>query len=243
MRVAVFRAAADGARTAARLMERGHDAVLAPVIRIERTSAPVEAGDAQALLFTSAHAPAVLAHDAALGGLQVLPCWCVGARTASAARELGFEVVDVGPGDAGQLASVLTARLRPQTRLLLLAGRDRKPTLEARLAAAGLALRVTEVYDAAALPAWNESSVAELRGCEAALHYSRRSAALAARLAETHGLSDRMRGWAHHCLSPDVAEALLELGLRCACAPVPTETSLLNGLDAAISPTRSKGLV
>lgn len=57
------------------------------------------------LLMTSANA-------ARLGGAQLaalghLPCWCVGAATATAAREAGLNVVHVGNGDASALVAAM----------------------------------------------------------------------------------------------------------------------------------------
>lgn len=231
MRIAVFRAAADAAETGARLAERGHDAVLAPVIRIARIEDAAVPTEADAVVFTSAHAPAML-DGHALASLARLPCWCVGPKTAAAAAARGFATLESGPGDAAELAGIIRDRLAPGTRLLLLLGQDRKPALETRLADAGFVVTVAEVYRAEAVPAWDIGTCEALQGCSAALHYSRRSAEIAVKLAEAHMLLPTMQGWHHHCLSPDVAASLRGIGMaHVRSAAMPNEASLLAGIE------------
>lgn len=228
MRIGVFRTADDGRRTAARLAELGHEAVLAPVLRIVATGATVPAGTADALVFTSAHAPETLAaHPDGLAHLQHLPCWCVGTRTAAAARTAGFTHVNAGAGDATSLVGMIAVQHRTAG-LTLVAGRDRKPDLEKGLAQAGLALSVVEAYAAEAVSVWPAAIMARLSDMQGALHYSRRSAELALDLAETSGLGAHVRVAMHYCLSDDIRRALQRLGVHAAkVATRPDEASLL----------------
>ena len=228
MRIGVFRAAGDGRRTAIRLAERGHEAILAPVLNIVATGATVQVGTADALVFTSAHAPeALAAHPDGLAHLQHLPCWCVGARTTTAARSAGFTQIRTGPGDAVSLAAAIAAGDR-LARLTLVAGRDRKPDLEVGLSRAGLALSVVEAYAAEAVPGWPVAVAARLSGMQGALHYSRRSAELTFSLADAAGLGEGFRAATHYCLSEDIRCALQDLGVKDAEVAVrPDEDSLL----------------
>ena len=232
MRIGVFRAAADGRRTAARLADLGHEAILAPVLHIVATGAAVDAGTADALVFTSAHAPEALAkHPDGITHLSHLPCWCVGARTAEAARLAGFTRLRTGAGDAISLVGMIAAQDRT-TRLILVAGRDRKPDLETGLAQAGLAFSLVEAYAADAVSEWPEAIVARLSNMQGALHYSRRSADLAFGLAEFYGLGAHVRAAVHYCLSDDIRLALLHLGVdRVEVATRPDEASLLTLLS------------
>jgi len=73
-------------------------------------------------------------------------------------------------------------------------------------------------------------------GCAAALHYSRRSAALAVALAERAGLADPFRAILHVCLSPDAGEPLRAMGApRLAWASEPREDRLIDALERALA--------
>ncbi len=242
MRVGVFRAAEDGRRTAALLGELGHEAVLAPVLHIVATGKTVRAEDADALIFTSAHAPEVLSrYPNGCAHLRDLPCWCVGQRTAAAARTAGFRQVRVGSGNAEALAVAITAEA--PSRLVFAAGRSRKPELESGLQRAGARVQVVEVYEAEPLPAWSPDTVKDLVTITTALHYSRRSAALAASLARQAGIDADFRTWFHHCLSEDVAAGLRNQKIeKVAVAAQSNEPSLLELLhESAHTSTSDDG--
>ena len=209
MRVLVTRDRDAAAETAAALARLGHDALLAPVIDIAPTPASLPSGSFDALLATSRHA---FTHgpDAQRWGKR-LPVFVVGRRTAEAARAAGFDDVRIGAGDGEALSTLVGLTLPRPARLLYLAGRDRKPTLEATLTGLGIGLKVVETYEAIPVDRWPEAVVESMRGGEvdAALHYSRRSAELALALTERLGVGDAFRLLHHACLSADVAEPLL----------------------------------
>ncbi len=137
-----------------------------------------------------------------------------GERTAAAARAAGFGEADEIAPDASALAALLAARLPRAARLLYLAGRDRKSDLERALGAAGHRVVTTEVYLAEARPDWSAAEALDFATCEAALHYSRRSAELAGILAARAGLADRLRAMLNACLSEDAAAPLRALGAK-----------------------------
>ena len=93
--------------------------------------------------------------EADRAGLAAIPLHVVGARAARAAREAGLALAGDPAADAAALAERLARTLPPGARLLYLAGRDRKPTLEATLAAAGLVVQAVELYAAEARQAWS----------------------------------------------------------------------------------------
>ena len=73
-------------------------------------------------------------------------------------------------------------------------------------------------------------------GCAAALHYSRRSAALAAQLAERAGFADPFFALLHVCLSADVGEPLRAHGAaRLVFASEPREDRLIDALERALT--------
>jgi uroporphyrinogen-III synthase len=115
--------------------------------------------------------------------------------------------------------------------VLYLAGRDRKGAIEAALTGT-FALEVVETYAAEARLSWRAREAGALQSCVAALHYSRRSAALAGELAKVSGEAERFLELSHFCLSGDVAEPLKALGAaRVAVAETPDEEGLFQLLS------------
>jgi uroporphyrinogen-III synthase len=229
MRVLVTRARDDARRTAEKLAARGHEAVLAPVTEIAPTGEPMPAGSYDALVVTSAHA------GAALSSLidKQKPVFAVGERTADAAREAGFACVFAAEGDALSLSGLIRNTLSPGLALLHVAARHRKDEPAASLRAAGFILRQWEAYEARAVQGLPQATIAALRTGQigAALHYSRRSADLAIRLAGQAGLASSLLGVPHLCLSADVAAPLISAGATAFVAENPSEEALFGLFD------------
>ena len=229
MRVLVTRPQEDAERTARRLAALGHEAVLAPVTSIVSTGEPAPLLRADALILTSAHAVPALAQLSDVAR----PVFAVGGRTAAAIREAGLKSVHAAKGDALSLAALVREHVEPGRTLLHLAGRDRKEEPERSLLAAGYAVAVWEVYEARATARLPEAAAVRLAAGEidAALHYSRRSAAILIALCEKAGLLERLRAMAHICLSEDVATPLVASGAKVLLAAEPRENSLLSALE------------
>lgn len=110
MKVLVIRAGDPAARTARNLSAHGHEAVLLPLSEIRPTGASLPEGRFDALIFTSAAAPRILALQLAdFPVLLHLSAYCVGEATAVAAREAGFEECRVSEGDARSLAEMISS--------------------------------------------------------------------------------------------------------------------------------------
>jgi uroporphyrinogen-III synthase len=233
MRVLVTRPELDAQRTAERLAAHGHVAVVAPFLRIGQTGARPPAGQFDAIVLTSANAvPALAALDP---DARALPVFAVGARTAAAAMQAGFCNVTAAEGDAASLVHVVTKALPRGARLLRVAGRDRKAEPEASLSDAPFAITTWVAYEAVAVPRLPEPAEHALREMrlDAALHYSRRSAAVALRLVEDAGLAQLFLALSHICLSPDAALPLQEAGApRVRIAECPAEEAMLALIDA-----------
>jgi uroporphyrinogen-III synthase len=231
MRVAITRSQADGERSAATLRAQGHDALVAPLIRVEPIAASL-AGDWSGIVITSANATATrgTSHK-----LLALPLYAVGARSAAAAREAGFTDVTSADGDARDLVAVIASQHRDPKPLLYLAGGDRAADLVADLARHGIKAEMRVVYRAvtAPLPA---ALIDGLRTgtLDAVLHYSQRSAenfVAGARAAMVEGEALRLR---HLCLSEQVAAPLRAAGAAdVAVAPHPDEAALIELLRAS----------
>ena len=225
-RVALFRARDDAAFSGARLRKLGFRVVSLPVISIAAWPAETKRKDYRAVVASSAHA--------FIGGAirgAASPLYVVGARTARAAEARGWRLAAPPAPDAARLAEMLRRELPPGSSVLYLAGCDRKSTLEGELSGF-FTLEVVEVYSAEARAAWRPSEIRALASCDAALHYSRRSAVLAARLAEAAGLAKGFLALRHYCLSDDVAESLRAIGSpRVVVAARPDEAALFAALS------------
>ena len=234
MRVLVTRAPPDAERVAEQLAALGHEAILAPVIDIVATTLAAPAGLFDATVATSAHA---LGNGDALSRLsRQMPFFAVGNRTAEAAGAAGFSDIRGCEGGATELAARVTSDLKRPARVLYLAGRPRKPTLEAALARAGFSLTVHEAYEARGAEAWAGSVLDRLRArhIDAALHFSHRSASLALDLARRHHALPAFLWLRHYCLSPDVAAPLRSSGAETIeVAPRPDASSLMALLTPA----------
>ncbi len=232
MRVLVTRSIDDGRSTASRLAALGHEAILCPVIEMRATGAKFPAGDFDLLVATSAHAFGCLAAESeGFRKLLNTRLAVVGARTARAGEMKGFPKADFVAENVSALLGYLRNEAQPGASVLYLAGRDRKPDLEAGLSAAGFALQTLEVYRAEPVKFLAPDVIESLAAGEvdAALHFSRRSAELFSSLAAISGVGEPCARLRHLCLSPDVAAGLALPGLaRVEISPHSTAEALLS---------------
>ena len=230
-RVLVLRAREDARRTAQKLAGMGFASVLSPVIEIVATGVKSPAEDFDAVIVTSAKA---LQHSDQSESLRCSPLFTVGARTAALAEGRGWRVAGVAP-ESSALLSLILKRSPSRARLLYLAGRQRRETLETALREAGREVHALETYDAREATALTRDAVEALAGGEvsAALHYSPRSAEVFARLALRDNLTAAARAFAHFAISAETAAALRPLGARrIHIAESPDEDALLKQLAA-----------
>jgi uroporphyrinogen-III synthase len=224
--VALFRARDEARASAAALAERGFTAALAPVTELVATGAEPPLAAFDFAVATSAHALA-LASPAALAAARGLPLHVVGGKTAAAAARAGLAAQATAPDVAALVPGL------PPGRALYLAGRDRKPDLEAALAGR---LEAVVVYEARARDGWSDEERAAVAAARAALHYSERSAELAFGLAEGAGLAAAFRRMPHVGLSRAVAGRLAALGAkRVMFPPKPAQEPLFDALEAALA--------
>lgn len=232
MRLLVTRPEPGATRTAAALRARGHEVVVAPLLRTETIAADV-AGSFAAVLMTSANAARATATHPQFASLRSLPVLTVGERTAKAAREAGFARVESADGALADLVRLAAARFAGR-RLLYLAGEDRAGDLAAELAPHRVTVDTAVIYRAVAAEALPMEAAQALAGgeVEAALHYSRRSAETLLRLAERAKLLNAVLNLAHYCLSDAVAVPLREAGAEILVAAGPNESKLLDLVPA-----------
>jgi uroporphyrinogen-III synthase len=213
MRLLVTRPDPDNARTVAALRAKGHEPLLAPMLRIE-IIADTDLGPAPAaILITSANGIRALAAHPRLAEFLPLPVLAVGHSSADAAREAGFRNVTSADGDADDLARLAARRFAGATTPLLhVAGLDRSGELAENLSAQNIPVRIAVAYRAAAATAFPADVHGALTHGDVAgvLHFSRRSAETY--LACSRDLLSEALAPDHYCLSARAAEPLRHAG-------------------------------
>ena len=213
MLVLVTRPHEQAAATAQALEALGHRVLIDPILTIRplpRPALPSERPAAVAITSANA-APALAWID------STVPVFAVGAATAAAAHAAGRVAVHVASGDGQALAALITARLGPDTGVILhLSGADVREGLEAGLVAAGYRYRRAAVYEAVPADRLAPATAAAIadRQLGAALFYSPRSAAIWAQLITRLGLADRLAATLAVCLSEAVAVPLARLAFQ-----------------------------
>ena len=158
------------------------------------------------------------------------PLYVVGARTGRAAEARGWRLASPPARDADELVGTLAGALKPGRACSTLPGATARRSSRRRCLG-GFRVEIVEAYAAEAREAWRPAEARSLASCVAALHYSRRSAGLAAALAKTAGVEDCFLELKHVCMSRDVAEPLQAIGAgRIAIAETPDEAGLFRRL-------------
>ncbi len=236
MRLLVTRPEPDGERTAAALRSRGHEVILAPLLRIEAEGdADLGPGPFAGVVITSANAARALAVHPRRAELNALPLYAVGARSAEAARVAGFAEVISADKDVRALAELILQRHAGATApLLYLAAEDRAGDLEGTLARAGIAVRTVTLYRAVmatALPEATRTALAA-QAVDGVLHFSRRSADAYLDCARASSVAREALRPTHYCISAQTAATLIAAGAaNVRIAPHPDEAALLGLID------------
>lgn len=184
MRVIVTRPRRQGERTAIRLAELGHEALLLPLtypVHDPKAARDALARFEGAIAATSAEAIHTLRDIGPLDAAdQRRPFFAVGKATAAEASETGFESIHHADGSGMQLADLISDHraLLGGKPLIYLAGLPRAEGFETRLGELGIPFETIECYRMGNI----EPEEAELRGllidkpADAVLLYSRHTA-------------------------------------------------------------------
>jgi uroporphyrinogen-III synthase len=230
MRLAVTRPQADGERTAAALRARGHQVLVAPLMRVEPVAADLGSGWA-AVIITSANAPGAITKHAARADLINLPAYAVGRRSAEAARAAGFADVTSAGGDVRDLVRLIAERhTDAKGPLLYLAGEDRAADLIGGLAAHRIAAEMRVIYRAVTAR-YPSALIAALKAgdIDAVLHFSKRSADNYLSGAAAAGITEQALAPRHLCMSAQIAAPLSKAGARSVVvAARPDEAALID---------------
>lgn len=206
MRVIVTRPEPDAYRFAALCVKAGIDPVIAPVMEISFLKKNVDLSGAGALAFTSANGVRAFAANNAE---RNLPVFSVGSVTAEAAREAGFNSIEIAEGDVASLAA-LVARHKQSIdgEVLHIAGSSRAGDLIALLDDHGVSARREVLYEARALETLSVSACDAITNdppAEWAAFFSPRTARIFLALAEKAGIAPRLKKMNAACLSEAVA--------------------------------------
>ncbi|HLZ65450.1 MAG TPA: uroporphyrinogen-III synthase, partial [Aliidongia sp.] len=237
MKLLVTRPALDAGPLAELLTAAGHTVLVDPLLEIRfRDRAVLDLDGVTGLLFTSGNGARAFA---ALSERRDIPAYTVGDRTATLARDCGFERVESADGDVATLAELVRARRAPADGTLLhVSGHETVGELAQRLEAAGYAVRRAVLYDAepAADLAPATRTALGTGTLDGVLLFSPRTARHFAALTQLSGLSARVHGLTAWCLSPAVADALGNLKLaQIHVAAEPTQAALLSLVSPAPS--------
>ena len=225
MRILLTRPEADAHMSAEKFSALGHTCVIAPLFEIVATQEAKPSGPFSALLATSAHAFQTRTWD---DGLHALPLHLVGERTAQAARQAGFQNIQHIGADGPKLAQEIGTGAE---HFLYLAGRERRPEIEALVTAQGHHVTPWVIYetrDVIALPekAHQALSKGEI---DVVMHFSTRSAELYRALAIAAGLEAQALKPIQLAISAR-AGAALRGAERMALAPTPDFEGLLDAV-------------
>jgi uroporphyrinogen-III synthase len=233
MRVLVTRPLDDALEIQILLAARGHQVIVAPLLRVEFRRGPdIDLTGVQAILATSANGVRALARRTAR---RDLPVFAVGPQTAQAAETVGFDNVRSADGDAVALAQAVPNWTSPKAGVLLhAAGADAAGKLAEALTSAGFNVRSEVLYDVlsvGALPANAVDEVAANR-IDAVLLFSPRSARAFVQCLDAAGLTQHASRMVGACISEATAAALAPLGMKeIRVALRPNQESLLICLD------------
>lgn len=204
----------DQSRALAReLAARGFRTVLAPMSEIvpEPFVLPRSVESYDALIFTSANGVRAFA---AAESFRASPCvHAVGAATAEAAHDAGFETVFAAGGDSAALVRTIESQKEMRGRRMLhLSGAHVAGEELAALAGQGIEIDRVVCYRARAAKALPDEAAAFLRAGEvgAALFFSARAAEIFGFLAAAAGCTEALPTLGALCLSRRVVKSLPE---------------------------------
>lgn len=224
-RILVTRSEPGASETAARLRAAGFDAIIEPLFAIAPIAADIP--DFDALAFTSANGARQFARLSPRRDARV---FCVGARTAQAARDVGFTEVVSADSDVHALADLIARKLPRDLRLLHVGNAESRGDLAERLSAGGHAARFVAIFQAVPVQSPGPHLAALLAGEEridAVMAHSPRAAIILAGFAD--GVAKRSP-LPIVAISEAAAAPLAGRATRIEIAATPDEAALISAL-------------
>jgi uroporphyrinogen-III synthase len=229
-RILVTRSEPGASDTAARLSTLGYLPIVEPLFAIMPIDVTLPNFDA--LAFTSANG---VRRFAVQSPRRDAPVFCVGARTAEAAREAGFANVTSADGDVTALGDLILSQLAAGARLLHAGNAESRGDLSGRLSAQGVAAEFVALFRADPVQAPGPELARHLSGdtaFEAALIHSPRAGKILAGMVQAAAQTSPISIAA---ISEAAAAPLIGLARPVAIAAAPTEDALLSSLAGLVS--------
>lgn len=244
-KILLTRPRASSERWAALLARHGFDSLIEPLLTIDPLPTPRPPGFFQACFITSANALDALEElKPPVADLLSLPCFCIGASTAEAARLFGFANIRCGASDSAALAQLAAKTLTDKNHPLLhIAGDITDGKAADILAQNGFTLTAWTIYHARATEDFTPATRDAFRAGEIAalLVFSPRSARVLLSIIEKNGLARSCHGIAAIGLSQAVADVLKLLPWRrVRFAASPSEENVLASLQTEFPMTQTE---
>jgi uroporphyrinogen-III synthase len=232
MRVLITRPEREATALAQALAQRGHQAVLAPLFRLQILHPPSDFAEtlatSQAVLLTSVNGARAFAEASEP---RSKPIFAVGDTTAATAEGLGFTNVVSASGDAAALSALVRERLDPgKGPLLHVCGAE----VAGDPAPDGFEVRRVVLYEARAADTLPDSARAalEARAVDVATFFSPRAAEVFATLVTDAKLADTCRSVSAVAISDAALRPLEALPFaRAVAAERPTRQAVLDEID------------
>ena len=243
MRVLVTRPESEARSFADALSARGHEPLLAPMLRIKAQSVPDDLAErlaaAQAILLTSANGARLLAQATKVRGYRI---FAVGDATARAARQLGFSDVVSASGDAQALIGLVSRWLSPTDgRLIHAGGAVKAGDVATTLRSAGFSVGEVVLYamrEVDALPA-DIVRIIEDGRLDAVTFFSPRTAQAFVKVAAQTGIAPFLACTVAVAISPAALAGADGIPWRTRIAArAPTQDGVLASLDA-VTPSQT----
>jgi len=227
-RVLITRSEPGASETAERLAAAGYTPIIEPVFTIEPVTAQIP--DFDSLAFTSANGVRAFAK---LSSRRDVPTFCVGARTAEAAREAGFINVHSANADVEALGVLINDKASKGSHVLHVGNEEARGDLTGRLRSAGHSASFVAIFRA--VPSRTPGPVLSrhLAGTaefEAVLVHSPRAATILAEFAAGSAAAFDVAAMSAAAVAP-----LAALAGRTEIAAHPDEQSLLSALVRLVS--------
>ena len=221
-----------GQKTAASLMEMGHQPVACPLFTKKILPFDVPSPmQMVATIFTSPNAvKAVLSEELEIGH-KLLPCFTVGDTTAQTAENNGFHNVINAKGDAQDLIATINKMGLGGTYFYPCAI-DRKPDIETSFSGTEVTITATPVYEMVAASNLPQPVINRLKekGIDAVLVYSQRAAEQFGFFCEKFQIDIAEQNFV--CLSANIWEVLQNFGAKNGhVAAEPNENALFTQID------------
>lgn len=188
MRVLVTRAEPAASRTKRKLVAIGHDPVLLPIFELVDTGGKIPENNYDGVIFTSANAVEVLSRRGWKPSASMRTAFCVGSRTAEAAKDLGFYECVVASGGGVALCEKIGNLSLPQNyRFFCPTTPDRSFDMRDHLALLGYCVDLADIYQTRKISFPHQTLQNAMKECKngAVLVYSARSAGYLAELLDT----------------------------------------------------------